>query len=251
MVTDSTAKLKEFLKSIDELRADLQYEYKRIGGLKLEAKPPISGVLGLVEEALKIDVMMIAKLQKDMAEYFTILHQELKNEMVQQLTTKEQEVKGQLEDALQNVENLRLEMKREEDRIASDIQTQMEEKFKEREQDLIKKMKEKRQEDLFKYQRNLKSQEEQMKNELVEAIENVDRLRKQIADSGKNFENELRDEVQRDTKERERNIIMDLEKRMKTEMGNLESKYKARIEILENELQRAQKKIKELREFRK
>jgi len=247
MATNTTDKLNDILTRLDELRDELFLEYKRISGAKLQAQQPTAGTLQQVENALKVDIMMVTNLRKELAEYFKVIYDQFKVEFSEKISSKEQEVKKQLETALANIDRLKDDMHFEEDKIAKDIQDQLEQKYKQREQALVQKLKAKRQEDIAKFQEQLKNKEAMMQKDIIAQIENVERLREEITTGSKKLEEEVKEVMMKDTKERERNLIKDLEIRMNTELSNLEVKYKSRIDILENELQRAQKKIKELR----
>ena len=247
MAMKTADKLNDILTRLDELRDELFLEYKRISGAKLQAQQPTAGTLHQVENALKVDIMMVSNLRKELAEYFKVIYDQFKIEFSEKLSSKEQEVKRQLDNALSNIDRLKDDMHFEEDKIANEIQSQLEHKYKQREQALVQKLKAKRQEDIVKFQEQLKTKEAMMQKDLMAQIENVERLREEITTGSKKLEEEVKEEVMKDTKVRERNLIKDLENRMNTELSNLEVKYKSRIDILENELQRAQKKIKELR----
>lgn len=236
---------------MDELRDAVQYEFKRISGLKLQAQMPISGILQQVENSLKVDVMMISTLRRNVTEYFQNIHEEFKSEISSKLTTKEMEVKNQLDNALMNLDRLREDMKKEEEMLVLEIQGKLENKYKEREQSLIDKLKARRQEDMARLETDYKRKEEQMKQNLMSTIDNVDRLRKELTKSGQELEDGIRMEMLEQNKKREKDLIENLEKDMKDKISAMEEKFKGQIDILENELQRAQKKIKELRESNK
>jgi chromosome segregation ATPase len=240
-------KLKEFLTTMDELRDDIFFQYKRVGDLKQDTQPPVSVMVKQIEDALKVDIMIITQLRKDMTEHFNVLSNEFQNGIKTRVTKRELKVKEQLQRAISSVDNLRVEMHQDKGEAADKIKTQLEDKYKAREKQLIKKLKDKRKEDLKQFQSQLKNQEKQLKKELMSTIDSVDKLRQEITNSSLTLEEELRNEITQNSKKQEKSLVRDLEIRMKTELKDLEEKYKSEIALLESELQRAQKRIKELR----
>ncbi|UCH89822.1 MAG: hypothetical protein JSV49_04035 [Thermoplasmata archaeon] len=241
------SKPENIMKSLDEIRDKIFYEYKDVKDLRAKAKPPVSDSLTKIENALKHNVMMVNNLRKTMKEYFNNTPMKPDIGKRKDISTKEGDVKSQLKSTITNVDKLWGDIRKDKEDPNGELEKQIEEKYKKREQALIQKLKEKRREDRMKFQEHLKKQEDELRKELMTTIENVDKLRQEITEGTKILEEDIRNDITHSSKEHEKDMVNNLEIRMKKEISELETKYQSRINLLDSELQRAQRRIKELR----